>query len=949
MSKQSSWPGAHGVIRALLWSLLVVMALPALAQQAQEPEALQEVQLASDRFVRAAPVPAWAVPATELPKTQRKAPLVFLMGDTQFMSGAEKSSFLHRAWQINDASALAQFAQYGIGFQPNYQQLQLHWLRIRRNGQVLDQTQSAKIRFLQRENQLEQGLYSGEVTASILIADLRVGDVLEIAYSWVGNNPVFKGRFSDFAGWEYTVPTEWRRVSYTHPTNQPVQWRMLGELGRKVPTPTESVAGSMRKLVWEERGLEPLQHEEFIPDSFFAARTLQISEYSSWAEVADWATQLFQNREPLTGELQAAVQRLRALPTVEQRVSAALSWVQTEIRYFSVSLGESSHRPHSPNETLARRYGDCKDKSFLLIELLRALDVPAQPVLLSNRAPTTPGKMLPSPHAFDHVIVQVQIGEQAYFLDPTLTGQRSKLDRLGPTHEGNLVLVAAPDSRALSTIASPNFAALQLNERRETITLPRFGGEGTLQARQTWNGLAAEYMRSVVALLPPEQFEKAMMEPYENRYPDIYQTERLTVEDDTDNNVLTTTATYRIPKLAIPNNGDWGIRFGAANMRNTLRLPPSAQRKLPMALATLPRTIVYELSIEFPPETAVITDPTTSKVSNPAFDYTIGYTFRGNRATASVTLHTLKSEIPASDIAAYMAALRRIDEVTRSYFVVRKNEIKAIGLLGLGSKTLQQSLKDRVYEGIGKLDKAIESGKLTGEDLAGTYCLRASARLDVEDGVEGMKDAQQAVKIAPNFADSYHCRAQAWFFQGDYVRSAADYTRAISLGNAGFGSYYRRGHSRFYAGQLPAALADFNRAHDISASSGEDQDSDDTMYAELWRVWTQKRLGLSPDEAQRKYAAEKPNGAWPRPALAMLHGQLSVEAVLQHIERHKKGDDKVMALAEAYFYIGQHYYVQGDKQQAIDYFKKARAQGITMFIEHVAAGAELKLLGVAAE
>jgi transglutaminase-like putative cysteine protease/lipoprotein NlpI len=949
MSKQRWWPGAHGVIRTVLWSLWGLMALPALAQQDQKPQAQQEVQLASDRFVRAAPAPTWATPVTELPRTQRKNPLVFLMGDTQFMSGAEKSSFLHRAWQINDASALAQFAQYGIGFQPNYQQLQLHWLRIRRSGQVLDQTQTAQIRFLQRENQLEQGVYSGEVTASILIADLRVGDVLEIAYSWVGNNPVFQGRFSDFAGWDYSVPTEWRRVSYTHPVNRPVQWRMLGELGRKVPTPVESVTNGLRKLVWEERGLEPLLPEDFIPDSFFAARTLQISEYSNWEEVADWATQLFQNREPLTGELQAVVQRLRALPTVEQRISAALSWVQTEIRYFSVSLGESSHRPHSPNQTLARRYGDCKDKSFLLIELLRALDVPAQPVLLSNRAPTTPGKMLPSPHAFDHVIVRVQLGAQAYFLDPTLSEQRGKLDRLGPTHEGSLVLVAAPGNRALSAVAYPNFAALQRNELRETIKLPSFGGEGTLQARQTWNGLAAEYMRSVVAQLSPEQFGKALMEPYENRYPGIYQAERLTVEDDTDNNVLITTATYRIPKLAIPNQGDWGIRFGAANMRNTMRLPPSAQRNLPMALATLPRTIVYELSVEFPPEAAVITDPTTSRVSNPAFDYTISYTFRGNRATASISLRTLKSEIPAGDIAAYMAALRRIDEVTRSYFVVRKNEIKATGLLGLGSKTLQQSLKDRVYEGIGRLDKAIESSKLTGEDLAGAYCLRASARLDVEDAVEGMKDAQQAVKIAPNFAESYHCRAQAWFFQGDYVRSAADYTRAIALGDAGFGNYYRRGHSRFYAGQLEAALADFNRAHDISASSGEESDSDNTLYAELWRVWTQKRLGLTPGEAQRKFAAEKPDGAWPRPALAMLHGQLSVEAVLQYIERHKKGDDKVMALAEAYFYIGQHYYAQNDKLRAIDYFKKARAQGITMFIEHVAAGAELKLLGVVTE
>ena len=41
--------------------------------------------------------------------------------------------------------------------------------------------------------------------------------------------------------------------------------------------------------------------------------------------------------------------KLRALPTDEARIAAALEFVQSEIRYFSVSLGESSHRPASPS------------------------------------------------------------------------------------------------------------------------------------------------------------------------------------------------------------------------------------------------------------------------------------------------------------------------------------------------------------------------------------------------------------------------------------------------------------------------------------------------------------------------------------------------------------------------------------------------------------------------
>ncbi len=39
---------------------------------------------------------------------------------------------------------------------------------------------------------------------------------------------------------------------------------------------------------------------------------------------------------------------------------------------------------------------------------------------------------------------------------------------------------------------------------------------------------------------------------------------------------------------------------------------------------------------------------------------------------------------------------------------------------------------------------------------------------------------------------------------------------------------------------------------------------------------------------------------------------------------------------------------QGDKAKAADYFRKTREKGITMYIEHVGAGAELKQLGLQA-
>lgn len=929
---------------AMLACLLTLTPHLVLAQKDSGPEQemLKEVQLASDKFERGAPLPTWVERTLVLPEMKSKGAVVTRLADTQFMVSSVPSTFIHRAWSVNESSGLAQLGHYPIVFEANYQQVRLHTLQILRNGSTLDQSKTAKIRFLQREAGLEDGTYNGHVTASILIDDLRVGDTLELAYTLEGANPVMRGKYLELASWDNTIPVELRKVTLLHPVSRPIQWRFLGDLNAGTPKPTETTVNNMRKLRWEDRSLAPSEYEPYVPNSFDVERVLQFTEFKSWSEVSDWATQLFQGgTEPLPKELLQVASKLREKATTEQKVAAALSWVQSEIRYFSVSLGESSHRPHAPSETLARRYGDCKDKSFLLIELLRSLGVESQPVLVSTRTRSGPTKLLPSPYAFDHAIVHVKLNGKDYFLDPTRQGQGGRLDRMGQVHEGSSVLVVQPGNNRLTTITLPNSNELPSSEFREKINLAKFGGDGYLEVRRTWSGLSAEGTRMAVARMPKDQFEKALLEPYENRYPGIKREKDSLIEDDNEGNVMTVTSTYVAPKIAISSGGDWGIRYGANNMQGVLRMPPSADRKQPMELPSMPRSITYGIEIEFPPEVSVITDPQSRSVRDPVFEYNASSTFRGNRASASLVLRIINDQVEAKNTAAFMESVRQINAMSSPYFIVRRDGIKSNGFLGLGKKTLQEMIQERLTDRIDKVTRAIAVGKLKDDDLADAYCDRADAYADMNKGTEALREAQLAVKTAPNSSSAYNCRASAWFVLGDYARAIADYSRAITLGGTDTMPYYRRGQAKFYAGQLSGALADFAKASDP-----EKGDAEGALYAALWRAWTQKRLGQAADADQIKLASTNPQGEWPRPALAMLHGLLPVDEVLKLLER-KKGDEKEMALAEAYFYIAQHYYLQGDKLKAIDYFKKTRAQGITIYMEHVSAGIELRQLGVA--
>ena len=65
--------------------------------------------------------------------------------------------------------------------------------------------------------------------------------------------------------------------------------------------------------------------------------------------------------------------------------------------------------------------------------------------------------------------------------------------------------------------------------------------------------------------------------------------------------------------------------------------------------------------------------------------------------------------------------------------------------------------------------------------------------------------------------------------------------------------------------------------------------------------------------------------------------------MIAEVER-KQGDERELTLAEAWFYVGQHHRGRQELEKARQAYEKCRALGITMYIEHVAAGLELATL-----
>lgn len=170
-----------------------------------------------------------------------------------------------------------------------------------------------------------------------------------------------------------------------------------------------------------------------------------------WDGVGAWFRELARQvprADPATRE--KARQAAAGAVEPRARLEALLRFVQRDVRYVAVEVGVGGYRPSPPAQVLARRWGDCKDKAFLLIDLLAEMGIHAHPVLLRAGGDAPVDASFPSPGWFDHMIVAVPtaglgltdqdpVADGFLFVDPTQTVGAATW--LHPGDQGRLALV----------------------------------------------------------------------------------------------------------------------------------------------------------------------------------------------------------------------------------------------------------------------------------------------------------------------------------------------------------------------------------------------------------------------------------------------------------------------------------------------------------------------------
>lgn len=568
-------------------TLLMILWFPVVAGSASAEEA--------PRF-QVAPPPGWVevIPpdlAAPAPVDEISSGVHVVLSDTQLRRLPRSFvRYRHLARRALSAEGVSAISEVRITFDPSYQQLTIHGVGLLRGQERRDALRPESVKLIQEEEDLSARIYNGRITALLVLEDVRPGDVIDYDYSLSGTNPVFGDHFSDAVALASFVPMQQLSYRLLSPAGRPIRYKVHGlELN-----PSTAEKGELRELRWERRRVPAVLSEDRVPSWFQEAPFLELSDFESWAAVSRWATQLFeQARAGSTPELDRQIELWKSQHAgPEDRMRAALDFVQREVRYFGIEMGVSSHQPHRPAEVFAQRFGDCKDKALLLVSMLDRLGIEARPALVNTNYRRTLDELLPSATVFDHAIVVATLNGARHWLDATDASSRgASLSQRGSS-EVERALVVDPRTTGLTEVPAAQGGALEVDEH---FDIPDYQGSAQLRVRTRFSGDRAGGERSYLARISREELGRVLLNYQAQTDPGATMIVPPVITDDESANVIVLEERYALPAFW----KDQRRVVRAFAISDSVRAPSYPLRTMPLAISH-PEILHHTVSLSLP-------------------------------------------------------------------------------------------------------------------------------------------------------------------------------------------------------------------------------------------------------------------------------------------------------------------------------------------------------------
>ena len=632
-------------------SLLLLFASGQLYAEQPVPVAAQADWVIEKRFNSAPQIPHNAI----------KRGVYYLLVDTQIRvnPSGKRESFRHFAEHIVNQNGIEETSQLNISFDPAYQNLMLNSLLVWRDGKSIDKTTTAKMAILQREEELESLIYNGEHTLNIILDDIRVGDTIEYSYTRVGANPIFQGIFGYGRYLQWSVPIDQLHFRLVWEKSTPLHHKLYNSQF----TLNEKTTSSGHVYWLEQNHLEALESGDDTPSWYDPYSYIQFSELGTWNDVVQWGMPLYEDAIQSSESIKLIAAEIRKNNTsAESQISAALQYVQRKVRYLGIEIGENSHKPSLADETLKRRYGDCKDKTVLLISLLRELNIEAFPALVNTDLKKELISRLPSISSFDHVIVQVRHKNKSYWLDPTRQYQYGSLKDIYQPYYDYALIINSTET-ALTPIKPDQVKSIYFVKDTFDMTSEN-RNEVIYTSDSEYYGLNAERQRDQLAIKGLTKTQSDYLDYFKGYYPSLKTIEPFTYTDNPALNKIYGHEKYSIENFWVINKAKnrYDADFYANAVSSYLSEPDLTTLKEPIRIS-------YPVSIKQIIEATFNSDGWDFSKENFVednefyyFSFDVKFDTSKRLLSLSYEYESKSSYVPADKIDSYIESLNRVND-----------------------------------------------------------------------------------------------------------------------------------------------------------------------------------------------------------------------------------------------------------------------------------------------
>jgi hypothetical protein len=247
---------------------------------------------------------------------------------------------------------------------------------------------------------------------TVIFPDVAVGDTLVLTYRDKVLGDTFAGHIEYKAWFSRDVVRTGATMRVIAPSGLPLK---VGVQGEGVEHVTAVESGETRHLITaraapSEPGEDHMTARTDRDPGVFITTLADYEDLAQnyWSAVRG-AMEVTPEISRLAGEITRGIDDRRA------QARAISSWIKTNIRYVSVTLGDTRVEAHNAGIVLKNRYGDNKDVAVLMSALLAAKGIASEHVLLNSGTAYT----LPEPATMAHLNdVIVYLPEFGIYDDP---------------------------------------------------------------------------------------------------------------------------------------------------------------------------------------------------------------------------------------------------------------------------------------------------------------------------------------------------------------------------------------------------------------------------------------------------------------------------------------------------------------------------------------------------